>query len=229
MSRILRDLPKAVEVLQKERVDLVVSDIMMPEMDGNELCEWIKSNIEVSHIPILLVTAAAGVEMRMETLRLGADGYIEKPFSMDLLKVNIENLFRNREISNNQFVNSPLSHFSSVTANKMDQAFMEKLHSVIMRNISDENLNYEVLASTMGTSKSTLYRKIKANSGLSASDYIRVCRLKKAAEMLSSNEYRINEVADLMGFSSPSYFATCFQKQFGISPSNFVKNLTSES
>ena len=219
---------EAMEILQNERVDLVVSDIMMPEMDGNELCEWIKGNLEVSHIPIILLTAAAGVEMRMETLRLGADGYIEKPFSIELLKVNIENLFRNREISNNQFVNSPLSHFSSGSINRVDQAFMEKLHSIIMRNISDENLNYEMLASTIGISKSTLYRKIKANSGLSASDYIRVCRLKKAAEMLSSNEYRINEVADLMGFSSPSYFATCFQKQFGISPSNFLKGLSSK-
>ena len=216
---------EAVDVLNKEKIDLVISDIMMPEMDGNELCAYIKNNVEVSHIPIILVTAVVGVDTRIETLKLGADGYIEKPFSIDLIKVNIANLFRNKEISYYQFANSPLSHFSSVVQNNIDQDFMDKLHSLVMRNISDENLNYEMLVSQMGTSKSTLYRKIKTYTGLNPGDYIRLSRLKKAAEMLATNEYRVNEVADLVGFSSPSYFATCFQKQFGIAPSNFVKNL----
>jgi len=144
---------------------------------------------------------------------------------MALLKANISNLFRNREISYKQFSNSPLSHFHSTSSNKVENAFMEKLHSTVMKHLADQYLGMEVLTDLLGTSKTTLYRKIKANTGLNTNEYIRLCRLKKAADMLSSQEYRINEVAYLTGFSSPSYFATSFQKQFNISPSAFVKNI----
>jgi len=216
---------EAVEIIKESRVDLVVSDIMMPLMDGCQLCNFIKSNVEYSHIPVILLTAVVGVETRIETLESGADGYIEKPFKMELLKANIANLFRNKEISYRQFANSPLSHFKSTSSNKVENAFMEKLHSVVMKHLADQELGIDMLTDILGTSKTTLYRKIKSNTGLNTNEYIRLCRLKKAADMLSSQEYRINEVAYLTGFSSPSYFATSFQKQFNISPSAFVKNL----
>ncbi len=215
----------AMNIIKQEKVDLVVSDIMMPIMDGCELCNHIKNDTDLSHVPVILLTAAIGVEKRIETLEIGADGYIEKPFPIELLMSTISNLFKNREISYKQFMNKPLTHYNSVTASKVDEEYMDKLHDFIMKHISEQDLNIENLTIQLGTSKSSLYRKLKANTGLSINEYIRVCRLKQAAELLSSQKYKINEVAFMTGFSSPSYFATCFQKQFGISPSEFVKNL----
>ena len=215
----------AMDIIKNEKVDLVVSDIMMPIMDGCELCNHIKNDSDLSHVPVILLTAAIGVEKRIETLEIGADGYIEKPFPIELLISNISNLFKNREISYKQFMSKPLTHYNSVTASKVDEEYMDKLHDFIMKHISEPDLNIENLTTQLGTSKSSLYRKLKANTGLSINEYIRVCRLKQAAELLSSQKYKINEVAFMTGFSSPSYFATCFQKQFGISPSEFVKNL----
>ncbi|MCR5351974.1 MAG: response regulator [Bacteroidales bacterium] len=215
----------AVEKLQAEKVDLVVSDIMMPLMDGCQLCNYIKTNMEFSHLPVLLLTAAVGMETRLQTLEVGADGYIEKPFPIELLRANIASLFKNRDIAYRQFTDSPLTHFNSVNTSKMDEEFMEKLHGIVMKHMAEQDLSIETLTNLIGTSKSTLYRKVKANTGLNINEYIRLCRLKQAAEMLSSQKYRINEVAYMVGFSSPSYFATSFQKQFNISPSSFVKNL----
>ena len=215
----------ALDIIGKERIDLVVSDIMMPGIDGIALCNRIKSTTEYCHIPVILLTAAVGMETRIGTLEAGADGYIEKPFAIELLQANIANLFKNREIANRQFTQSPLTHFNSMVTGGMDQEFMERLHETVMKHLAEPDLNIETLTTELGTSKSTLYRKVTANTGLNINEYIRVSRLKKAAEMLSSQKYRISEVAYMTGFSSPSYFATCFQKQFNVSPSAFVKNL----
>ena len=215
----------ALEIAKNEKIDLVVSDVMMPIMDGCELCNRIKADSDLSHVPVILLTAAVGIETRMETLKSGADGYIEKPFPIELLISNINNLFRNKEISYKQFISKPLTHYNSVTASNVDQEYMDKVHEFIMKHISEPDLNIESLTMQIGTSKSSLYRKLKANTGLSINEYIRLCRLKQAAELLSSQKYKINEVAFMTGFSSPSYFATCFLKQFNITPSEFVKNL----
>ena len=215
----------ALALVESQRIDLVVSDIMMPGIDGVALCNRIKSTTEYCHIPVILLTAAVGMETRIETLDAGADGYIEKPFAIELLQANIANLFKNREIANRQFTQSPLTHFNSMVTGGMDQEFMERLHDTVMKHLAEPDLNIETLTNELGTSKSTLYRKVTANTGLNINEYIRVSRLKKAAEMLSSQKYRISEVAYMTGFSSPSYFATCFQKQFNVSPSAFLKGL----
>ncbi len=214
---------EALDILHKQRVDVVVSDIMMPVMDGCTLCNNIKSDVELSHIPVILLTAAVGMETHIETLEAGADGYIEEPFSLELLQATIDNLFRNREIANQQFIHSPLAHFNSVVTGDLDHDFMERLHQVVMQHLSNPDLGTDTLAQELGVGKSTLYWKVRANLGLNIDEYIRVCRLKKAAEMLSTQRYRINEVAYQTGFSSPSYFATCFQKQFNVAPSAFLK------
>lgn len=216
---------EAIRIIGEQKVDLVISDIMMPVMGGYELCNALKGNVDTCHIPVILLTAAVGLEAHMETLRAGADGYIEKPFSVDLLKANITNIFKNKDIAYKQFTSSPLTHYNSATVNHVDEEFMNRLHNEVMSHLSEQDLNIESLTTILGTSKSTLYRKIKANTGLNINEYIRLCRLKQAAEMLSSQKYRINEVAYLVGFSSPSYFTTSFQKQFNISPSAFVKQL----
>ncbi len=215
----------ALEIIGHNRIDLVVSDIMMPGIDGCTLCNRIKSSMEFCHIPVILLTAAVGMETRIETLEAGADGYIEKPFTIGLLQANIANLFKNREIANRQFTSSPLSHFNSVVTGGMDKEFMDNLHEAVMKHLADPDLGVETLTFELGTSKSTLYRKVTANTGLNINEYIRVSRLKKSAELLSTGKYRISEVAYMTGFSSPSYFATCFQKQFNVPPSAFLKGL----
>lgn len=215
----------ALEILESGKIDLVVSDIMMPFMDGCQLCNAIKTNPDYSHIPVILMTAVIGLDTRIETLEVAADSYIEKPFPIELLRATIASLFKNREIAYRQFTSSPLAHFSNVKTSKIDDEYMNKLHETIMKHLEEQDLGIEALTSILGTSKSTLYRKVKANTGLNINEYIRLCRLKKAAELLSSQKYRVNEVAYLVGFSSPSYFATCFQNQFNQSPSAFVRSL----
>ena len=220
------DGEEALAIVKESRVDLVVSDIMMPKMDGCELCNAIKENINLSHIPVLLLTAAVGVETHIRSLKSGADAYIEKPFKMDILKANISNLFRNRDIRNEQFSSSPLSHYSFSSVSKVEQDFMNSLHSYIQDHISETELTIDRLADAMAVSRATLTRKVKANTGTTVNEYVRVCRLKKAVELLAENNYRINEVAYLVGYSSPSYFTLSFQKQFGKLPSEFVKKKT---
>ena len=216
---------EALKALKKYNIILIVSDIIMPVINGYELCRQIKSNIEFSHIPVILLTASTHLNARIEGLDSGADAYIEKPFSTDLLKAQIINLIKNRSLGRQNFINSPLAHFKSVAVNKTDEEFLKKLNSILIDNISENDLSVERISELMGISVSTLYRKVKALTDLNSVEYVRLARLKKAAELLSEGHYRINEISYLTGFSSPSYFATSFQKQFGISPSQFVRNL----
>ncbi len=222
---LAHDGEEALKALKDYNITLVVSDVIMPVMNGYELCRQIKSNIEFSHIPVILLTATIHLNARIEGLDSGADAYIEKPFSTDLLLAQIMNLIKNRSMDRQNFINSPLAHFKSVAMNKTDEEFLRKLHTTLMDNISENDLSVEKVAKLMGISISTLYRKVKALTDLNSVEYIRLARLKKAAELLSEGNYRINEISFLVGFSSPSYFATSFQKQFGISPSEFVRKL----
>jgi signal transduction histidine kinase/ligand-binding sensor domain-containing protein/CheY-like chemotaxis protein len=214
---------EALKVLKQFNITLVVSDVVMPGINGYELCRQIRSNIEFSHIPVILLTATIHLNARIEGLDSGADAYIEKPFSTELLMAQIVNLIRNRTQDRQNFINSPLAPFKSVAVNKTDEEFLKKLNSILVDNISENDLNVERIADIMGISVSTLYRKVKALTDLNSVEYIRLARLKKAAELLSEGNYRINEISYIVGFSSPSYFATSFQKQFGISPSHFIK------
>jgi DNA-binding response OmpR family regulator len=216
---------EAMKALKKYNISLVVSDVIMPVINGYELCRQIKSNIEFSHIPVILLTATIHLNARIEGLDSGADAFIEKPFSTDLLMAQIDNLIKNRSQNLQNFINTPLAHFKSVAMNKTDEEFLRKLHATLMDNISENDLSVERIAELMGISVSTMYRKVKALTELNSVEYIRLTRLKKAAELLSEGNYRINEISYLVGFSSPSYFATSFQKQFGISPSQFIRKL----
>lgn len=214
---------EALEKIENGVIDLVISDIMMPIMDGCQLCDKIKSDIRYSHVPVILMTAAVGVDTHMKSLKSGADLYIEKPFKMEILKESIKNQFRNREIRNEQFTHSPLSHFNASTFSKVEYDFMDKLSTAVLDNLSDNDLGIGKLAEMMSVSGGTLSKKVKANTGLTVNEYIRICRLKKAASLLADNKYRINEVAYLTGFSTPSYFTQSFRKEFGVLPSDFVK------
>ena len=215
---------QALEILENHTISLIVSDWMMPIMDGIELCESVKNNIKYCHIPIVVLTAKASLQAHIDVLESKADAYIEKPFSTDHLLAQISNLLANRELMRSTFVRSPHAHLISIASNTIDEEFINKMNEYVMSNLGDSRLSVETLAEHMNMSVSTLYRKVKAITSLPPNDFIRLCRLKKAAEMLANSNYRINEVAESVGFSTTSYFTTCFMKQFGMTPSDFAKN-----
>ena len=215
---------EAMDIIQHNGVDMVISDIMMPVMDGCELCNLIKSDIAYSHILVILLTAAIGVETHLRSLKAGVDSYIEKPFKMEVLKATIGNLLKNKEIRNEQFSSNPLAHVNFTPISAIEREFMEKLHSIVIEHISETEMTTTQLASMMAISRQALATKVRANTGLSTLEYIRICRLKKAAELLSERKYRVSEVAYLVGYTSPSYFTKHFQQQFKMTPSEFIQS-----
>ncbi|MGN6416816.1 MAG: response regulator transcription factor [Pseudobacter sp.] len=219
---------EALRVLEAEPVQLVISDVMMPVMDGFELCKMIKSNFEYSHIPVMLLTAKNTIQSKVEGLELGADAYIEKPFSKEHLMAQIASLLNNRAMLRNFFTSSPLAHIQSMAHTKADERFLEQLNEAIYKHLEEEDLNVEQLARFMNMSRITLYRKIKAVSELSPLEFINIIRLKRSAELLTSGEYRIYEIAAMVGFSSQSNFARNFQRQFNMTPTEYQQQKAQE-
>src|SRR5690606_13691765 len=213
---------QALEVLEAHPVQLVVSDVMMPEMDGYELCRRIKSDVAHSHIPIILLTAKNTLQSKIEGLEYGADAYIEKPFSPEHLQAQIGSLLANRNKIRAYFASSPLAHINSMAHTKADELFLEELNALIHEHMGEVGFDVEHLAEKMHMSRPTLYRKIKAISDLTPNDIINVARLKKAAELLSEGRYKIYEVSYRVGYSSQTHFGRNFQKQFGMSPSEYI-------
>lgn len=212
----------ALMILSAEPVQLVVSDVMMPEMDGFDLCKIIKSNFEHSHIPVILLTAKNTLQSKVEGLELGADAYIEKPFSKEHLQAQIASLITNRSLIREYFASSPLVHIKSMAHSKADEHFLEMLNETICNHIDDYDLDVEKLACILNMSRITLYRKIKAISNLTAIELINITRLKKAAQWLAEGDYKIYEVAYMAGFSSQSNFARNFHKQFNMTPTDYM-------
>jgi ligand-binding sensor domain-containing protein/signal transduction histidine kinase/DNA-binding response OmpR family regulator len=211
----------ALECLQKENVDIVVTDVMMPEIDGLQLCAEIKSNVDSSHIPVIMLTAKADIKSRIEGLDTGADAYVEKPFSMEHLLAQISNIFTNRDKVKQAFINSPAQNIGSIALTNADEIFLSKITGIIDKNLADVNFNVDLLAEELNMSRSSLHRKIKGISELAPNDFIQLVRLKKAAELLQEGSYRINEICFLVGFASSSYFSKRFKKQFGVSPKEY--------
>lgn len=212
---------EGLKVLEQESVNLVVSDVMMPEMDGLELCEKIKSDLNHSHIPVILLTAKTSVQSKIEGLRTGADAYLEKPFSVEHLKASIDSLLSNREKMRQAFVNSPFISFNTMAMTKADEQFMKALDEVMQTNMAESEFCVDDMASAMNMSRSSLNRKIRGVLDMSPNDYIRIERLKKAANLLREKICKINEVCYMVGFNTPSYFTKCFLKQFGVLPKDF--------
>ena len=212
----------ALEILNKETVHLVISDVMMPGIDGFQLCREIKTNIDYSHIPIILLTAKNTLQSKIEGLEHGADAYIEKPFSPEYLNVQISNLLINRDKIKEHFANSPLAHIKSMAYSKADEEFLEELNNMIYANIENADLDVEQLAKKMNMSRPTFYRKIKVVSDLTPNELINLARLKKAAELLAEGNYKIYEVANMVGYNSQTNFGRSFLKQFGITPRDYL-------
>lgn len=213
---------EALEALTLNSVDMVISDIMMPEMDGFELCRRIRSNIDTSHTPIILLTAKNDLDSRVEGLREGADAYIEKPFSLKHLDAQIISIFDKRERYKENFSRNPfITSTTSVGMSAADKALMEKIVACIEENLTEPGFNVESLADRVGVSRSTLHRKLTDLSGMSPADFVRFVRLKKAADLISEGSYRIGEICYLVGINSTSYFIKIFNKQFGMTPKEF--------
>ncbi|MES2773727.1 MAG: response regulator [Bacteroidota bacterium] len=215
------DGAEALLVLKETVVQLVISDIMMPVMDGFELCKIIKTNFEYSHIPVILLTAKNTLQSKIEGLELGADAYIEKPFSPEYLQVQISNLLHNRAKIREYFANSPLVHIKSMAYSKADEHFLEQVNEAIQNNLADADLDVEKLAKLVNMSRPTLYRKIRSIADLSPNELINITRLKKAAELLAEGDYKIYEVAEMTGYSSQTNFGRNFLKQFGMTPTDY--------
>ncbi|SIN74937.1 response regulator transcription factor [Chitinophaga niabensis] len=213
---------EAIAKLHGEMVDLVISDVMMPVMDGFELCKRIKTAFEISHIPVILLTAKNTLQSKIEGLEIGADAYIEKPFSPAYLKVQIANLLSNRHKVRQYFANTPLVHINTIAHTREDEAFLEKIYNCILEEIENTELDVEHLCKYVNMSRISLYRKIKAISDLTPHELINITRLKKAAELLSTQQYKIYEVAMMTGYKSQTHFGKNFIKQFGVSPSQYI-------
>ena len=219
-----RNGKEALAILKETNVDLVVSDIMMPEMDGYSLCESIKNNPQYCHIPVILLTAKTTTDDKIKGLQYGSDAYIEKPFSVQHLKTQIDNLLQNRQKLRKLFASSPLVTAETMAISPKDKEFIERLDTEIQKNLQEPTFSIDTLAEIMCMSRSNFYRKIKGISGMSPNDYLKTIRLKMAAELLLQQEYRINEIYELVGFSSSSYFTKCFKEQFGVPPKEFLNN-----
>lgn len=213
---------EALEELKKSEVTLIVSDWMMPRMDGVEFCKTLRADQTVCHIPFILLTAKTDVNSKIESMDCGADAYIEKPFSIQYLEACINNLLDLRLLLHQKFSRMPLIPLNSIANNSIDNKFLTRINEIIEQNFSNPDLSIDFLAEQMCVSRSGLFAKIKILANITPNELIHIVRLKKAAELLSENKYRINEICYMVGFNNPSYFAKCFQKQFGIKPGEFV-------
>lgn len=219
---------KALEILQQGHVDLVISDIMMPEMDGYELCRRLKSNERTSHIPIVFLTAKNDLDSKIEGLKAGAEAYIEKPFSYEYLCTQINSLLENREKEREAFSKRPFFPIDNIKMSREDEEMMQKILAIINENLQDESFNVERLADEMCMSRSSLLRKIKQLFNMPPLEFIRLVRLKRAAELIQEGNHRIGEIGYIVGFGNPSYFAKMFCRQFGVNPKDFEQQLIAQ-
>lgn len=215
---LCNDAISALETLKDHHVDLIVCDVMMPGMDGLEFTNIVKNQLETSHIPVLLLTAKANIDAKIEGLESGADVYIEKPFSVDFLSAQISSLIANRDRLRQQFANMPFVSSQTIASSKSDKTLLQRIDEIIERNISESEFSINELAGELCVSRATLFEKVKSVSGLTPNNYIQLKRLKQAACYIESGEYQISEVCYLVGFSSTSYFTKCFKRQFGLLP-----------
>lgn len=214
-------LDKAYETIP----DLIISDVMMPDIDGITVCRELKVNINTSHIPIILLTAKSSVDDRIEGLEVGADSYIPKPFDIRHLRVRIKKLIELRETIRNNYANKIIDKDDNqekpTGISAIDEELLRKITNYIMDNITDPDVNGESIAKQVAMSRMSLHRKLKALTGLSAGDFIRNIRLEKGRELLEAGGKTVSEISYEVGYSSPSYFYTCFVRKYGVPPSDY--------
>lgn len=214
---------EAIQVIKDNAIDLIISDVMMPIMDGLEFCEKIKQDIYSCHIPVILLTAKNSLQSKIEGLTNGADAYIEKPFSIEHLKAQVFSLLKNRLRTKEFFASFPLAKFKNIAHTKTDEQFLATLQSLIEQRISEYDLDIDYLARAVNMSRSSFYRKIKSVSDLSPNEMINIIRLKKAAELIDEGKHNLSEISIIIGYTSLAHFSSNFKKQFGITPSEHAQ------
>jgi AraC-like DNA-binding protein len=197
-------------------------------MDGLELCKVIRTNLDYSHIPIILLTAKNTLHSKIEGLEVGADAYIEKPFALEHLKAQISNLLSSRAKIKDYFSSSPLASIKSMGYSKADKNFLEQLDAIVHQNLTNMDIDVENLARLMNMSRATFYRKVKALSNLTPHGLVNISRLRKAAQLLADGDYKVYEVANMVGYTLQSNFARDFHKQFGMTPTEYVNGRRSK-
>jgi ligand-binding sensor domain-containing protein/signal transduction histidine kinase/DNA-binding response OmpR family regulator len=220
---------EGLELARDHAPDLVLSDIMMPKMDGLELCQKLKSDLKTSHIPVILLTARSDNNSMVEGLETGADDYVPKPFNLDILKAKIKSIIENRKRLRKIFRSSLEPIPKGLTSNTRDMEFLQKAVKLIEENLSSPELNVNMLAIELCVSRSLLHKKLTAIAGQSTNDFITSIRLKKSARMLREGKGNVTEVAYEVGFNDPKYFSRCFKKHFNLSPTEYLNGKATSS
>ena len=214
---------KGLELLETVVPNIIICDIMMPVMDGIEFCARIKENEQTSHIPVILLTAKTTVESELEGLKTGADDYLKKPFDMEVLEVKIAKIVDYREELRKRFRLEMTMEPSEVAVTSTDEKFLKQAMAIVQDHMMDTDFNVEVMVKELGFSRSNLYLKLKELTGLSSSEFIRSVRLKRAVQLLKQSDLSVKEVMYMTGFNTASYFSKCFKKQFGMVPSDYLR------
>ena len=212
------DGKNGLEMARRIVPDLVISDIMMPVMDGLEFCSQLKQDKAISHIPVILLTARSLDEQRAEGYKHGADAYIAKPFSLDLILSRIDNLIQSRKKLTLMFSNTDEKAVFDKLSNETDKTFVSQLRKIIQENLGNSEFNVERIGDEIGLSRVQLYRKVKALTGHSPVEMLRKARLMRARHLLQTTDKSVSEVAYAVGFSTPSYFSKCYKEEFDLQP-----------
>ena len=214
---------KALDILKENEVDLIITDVMMPVMDGTKLCKLVKQNLRTCHIPIYMLSAKADIKYQLEGLQVGADDYIAKPFSMAVLKAKIMNMLRTRHRIFEHYSNTTEIEPEELTNNTMDEELLRKAIAVIEKNMDNVEFSTEQFAREMNMSRSNLHLKLKAITGKSAIDFIHKIRFSRACQLLQEGKYNVSEISFMVGYNTPSYFAARFKKYIGCLPTEYGK------
>ena len=220
---------EALEIIHKEELDIIISDVMMPVMDGLELTQQLKNDPNYQHLPIILLTAKTQEENRAEALQLGADSYVTKPFKLSDLELRINNIVENRKRIQEEFINQGAVFQKTDEEPSPDDLFLKQAMECVHQHLNDSDYDREAFAADMGASSSKLYNKLRALTGMNVSSFIRDIRLKEAMRMAKQNpQLRVSDLAYSVGFKDPKYFATCFKKEFGVQPSEYIESLSKD-
>ena len=219
------DGKRGLEMTLKLLPNIILTDVIMPVMDGVEFCEKVKTRQETSHIPVIMLTARASQESEIKGLRNGADDYIKKPFDMDLLQLKLSNTIKQREELRKRFNRNITLQPKEVTVTSSDELFLQRAMEIVEIHMMDTDFNVEMMVKEMGYSRSNLYLKFKELTGLSSSEFIRNIRLKRAMQLFEQSDRSVKEIMYMTGFNTASYFSKCFKKQFGVIPSEYIRQI----
>ncbi len=222
------DGQQALNVLENQPVDLIICDVMMPEMDGLHFCKRVKKNIQTSHIPVILLTAKTETGQQIKGLEMGADDYMTKPFSINLLEAKVQSILRSRRRLREYYSNTTEVVPEKMAFNSIDEEFLKNAIAIVETNLSEPDFSVDKFSREIGMSRSNLYLKLKAITGESVTDFIKRIRFKKAVELLEERQHTMAEIAYMSGFNSPSYFSTAFKQYYDCMPTEYLARKQAE-